>query len=265
MIKVANNQEETYNSVITIFPELKESEDERIRKSIYALITNQEQGSFGLECNHGATWKEMLAWLEKQKPIEPIDLKTWKYVVDAVLTEREGIGQYIDSPWTKEMAEKLQKRFGDIEQKPAEWSEEDKTILCDIIDKLRRFQMTVIGSESERCNEIISWLKSLRPQKKQGWSKEDIEMIDWLIRCCESEHSDLCNDRYGHQEIVSDLKRDCRKKWDWLESLKEKVAPQKQWKPSEEQLKSLQEVIDAGHFTSYPNALETLYEQLKKL
>ena len=34
MIKVANNQEETYNSVITIFPELKESEDERIRKEL---------------------------------------------------------------------------------------------------------------------------------------------------------------------------------------------------------------------------------------
>lgn len=47
----------------------------------------------------------------------------------------------------------------------------------------------------------------------------------------------------------------------WLKSLKNKYT----WKPSEEQLKSLQKVIDAGYYTSYPNSLETLYEQLKQL
>ena len=52
---------------------------------------------------------------------------------------------------------------------------------------------------------------------------------------------------------------------DWFKSLKDRVQAQTTWKPSDEQLKSLQEVIDEGHFTSYPNSLETLYEQLKKL
>jgi spermidine/putrescine-binding protein len=56
-------------------------------------------------------------------------------------------------------------------------------------------------------------------------------------------------------------KKDITKAVDWLKSLR----PQSQWRPSEEQLKSLKEVIDVGHFTSYPNALEILYEQLKKL
>ena len=37
------------------------------------------------------------------------------------------------------------------------------------------------------------------------------------------------------------------------------------FKPSDEQIKSLEEVIDAGHYTSYPFALETLYNDLKKL
>ena len=61
MIKVANNQEETYNSVITIFPELAESEDEKIRKTIISMFKSyniQKVGDF--------TDKDIIAWLEKQ-------------------------------------------------------------------------------------------------------------------------------------------------------------------------------------------------------
>ena len=58
--------------------------------------------------------------IEEQKPVDFSDLRTWKYIVDAVWTEKEGIGQYLDSPFTEEVAKKLQKRFGKIEQKPAE-------------------------------------------------------------------------------------------------------------------------------------------------
>ena len=87
-------------------------------------------------------------------------------------------------------------------------------------------------------------------------------MIDWLIRCCEKEYEELCNDKYGHQDIVSDLKRDCRKKWDWLESLKERIT----WKPSEEQMKVLDEVIRNPHLsTTEYNGLIGLMEQFKKL
>lgn len=38
-----------------------------------------------------------------------------------------------------------------------------------------------------------------------------------------------------------------------------------EWKPSDEQMAALKEVIDAGHYTSYPFSLETLYNDLKKL
>ena len=48
------------------------------------------------------------------------DLRTWKYIVATVLTEKDGIGQYLDEPFTEEVAKKLQKRFGNIEQKPVD-------------------------------------------------------------------------------------------------------------------------------------------------
>ena len=143
-----------------------------------------------------------------------------------------------------------------VPQTKQEWSEEDANKILHALHNTYA---------ADTANMLYCKIKSLRPQKKQEWSKEDIDMIDWLIRCCEKEHEELCNDRYGHQEIVSDLKRDCRKKWDWLESLKGKVVPQKQWKPSEEQMECLKEAAD-----NYPNpdvtdALYEIYRQLKAL
>lgn len=66
-----------------------------------------------------AMCEELYSLLIKQKPANTdfSDLRTWKYIVDAALTEKEGIGQYLDSPFTEEVAKKLQKRFGNIEQK----------------------------------------------------------------------------------------------------------------------------------------------------
>lgn len=46
-----------------VFPELKEDEDERIRK---ALIDGIRQ----IRCKNGVTQEQMLAWLEKQKPVK---------------------------------------------------------------------------------------------------------------------------------------------------------------------------------------------------
>ena len=59
MIEVANNQEEIYNSVITIFPELKESYDEMIRKAIIGYLKS-------LRGKHALFPYEWIAWLEKQ-------------------------------------------------------------------------------------------------------------------------------------------------------------------------------------------------------
>lgn len=155
-------------------------------------------------------------------------------------------------------------------QKPVEWSEEDVRKLNIAIYSLLRPSEAYTKSERE---QVVCWLKSFFPQPKQEWSKEDIEMIDYLIRCCETEHEELCNDKYGHQDIVSDLKRNCRKKWDWLESLKNKVVPQKQWKPTEEQMKELKKYLcdleishnmSVGGVASY-GIIKSLYEQLKAL
>lgn len=201
-----------------IFPQLRESEDERIRKW---LIDDIKRRSIGWTHSE-FTGEQILAWLEKLK-----------------------------------------------EQKPVEWSEEDEKIACTILNLLCSQvtyvtgQGTTSGKQFPTYAKERDWLenriKSLRPQPKVEWNKQDVDMLNWLIRCCEKEHEELCNDKYGHQDIISDLKCDCRKKWDWLESLKNKVVPQPHWKPSEEQMRALEECGECKR------CIKELYEQLKSI
>ena len=55
-----------------IFPELAESEDERIRNLIYCLIRDRSDNKKLLEAN-GCSGEKALAWLEKQKEQKPIE------------------------------------------------------------------------------------------------------------------------------------------------------------------------------------------------
>ena len=86
-------------------------------------------------------------------------------------------------------------------------------IIVNELDLLPKYE-----SISVTIEKPLSDIRDIDEAKSQR-SEEDREMVAWLIRCCEEENKELCNDRYGHQEIVSDLKRDCRNKWDWLEKL----------------------------------------------
>ena len=102
-------------------------------------------------------------------------------------------------------------------------SEKIRKGLIALVNFALRDGSAIAPGHNETKEEALAWLKE---QNEQQWSKDDKEMVDYLIRCCEKEHKELCNDRYGHQDIVSDLKKDCRKKWDWLKTLKQRMEEQ---------------------------------------
>ena len=70
----------------------------------------------------GKTSDEILAeydcWIDKQSKNKPdfSNIRIWKYIVDMVLTERDGIGQYLDNPDTERIAKKLQEKYGNIKK-----------------------------------------------------------------------------------------------------------------------------------------------------
>ena len=125
-------------SVEEIFPELRESEDEKIRKAISYAIA-QSTHSDGTLIN-GVNQEDAIAWLEKQKDIVPV-----------VVPEQE---------WDCQMAYSEGYRKGMESVKPAEWSEEDERhrqwILECLADGARK-----VPEYAEQYQSAFNWLKSL--------------------------------------------------------------------------------------------------------
>ena len=103
---------------------------------------------------------------------------------------------------------------------------------------------------------------------KKAWSEEDERILQCLIRDQEKALDDVRNDKYGHSEIISDLKEMYRERIDWLKQLKQRHT----WKPSKGQLECLDVAIDKvgkDHSPFFTNraylTLKALKEQLKKL
>ena len=88
-IKKCGDNKERIRMIENIFPELKESEDERIRKSLIRSFTNQH--SINFPTVDGFTREQILTWLEKQGKIKHSDYpyvpgwrKNYKYNKPAV-------------------------------------------------------------------------------------------------------------------------------------------------------------------------------------
>lgn len=228
------------------FPELKESEDERIIRAIIDALYSHTN-SINLLSSRGYQMEDIEAWFEKQKdsvsnakyiddvahafedgrkkgieeklkeqkPIEWTEL-TWKDVNDLEEIMNEvhsdyrggGIGQ---KSFGLEVLERFRYMKGDEldvkEQKPAEWSKEDEDMMDLLIKVLEvnhrngYFKANEINTLDMRVvstQELVSWLKSLKPQPKQEWSEEDREMRMKILkylstRCNVNEYEEVEN------------------------------------------------------------------------
>ena len=257
-----------------IDPELKESEDERIRKRII-------QALHGDVLDMEETTKA-IAWLNKQGEQKDIP-------ADAVLDgNKDGL-----------IADTIRcKREKQVEQKPAEWSEDNlpefESYLClmfqkfrtkgictngEIIDfvnehsqKLKDILCRAWSEEDEKIYQSImddtvqenqlnsnqtNWLRDIKyryfPQPKQEWSEEDEYCRHQLIVFCENcMVQDAGAKRCAH----------------WLKSLR----PQNTWKPCDEQMDALNYIVNLMASSERPtendlyyNILKSLRQQLKKL
>ncbi|MBO4718996.1 MAG: hypothetical protein J5658_03880 [Prevotella sp.] len=156
-------------------------------------------------------------------------------------------------------------------QKPAEWSEEDIKRLYSI-----GTQIGFLKGKYSEYQKDIDWLYALADKMgfhkcKIGevvteWKKEDID--DKMLSKPKEEWSE--DDEDIRQSIIKDIKwerantpvtvdKDIRKydkQINWLKSLRPS------WKPSEEQMKALQNAVA---LTACDKELVRLYNQLKKL
>ena len=255
-----------------LFPQLKESEDERIRKHLIEVVelywgTTNEPGK-----------AEDLAWLEKQKEaskateaVERIDKYIDEHLANAhdmkdsnpdkkyyrgwddALGKMSGILQDVYS------GEKKKDHFRDdtkmVEQKPAEWSEEDEKKIAELKNLIAQCN----GFNKENRKKAFDMIDALRPHNakkysgpKPSWKPREEELVA-LKRV-----GSILRD-YGYGELAKMVFM-IEGKLANLAVLNKSI-----WKPSEEQMGALSWMLENARGNIDFDSLKDLYKQLKKL
>ena len=160
----------------SIFPELKESEDERIRKELIEHCKNQAKPYIdtGNECPQIQSW---IVWIEKQrdkdKLIQELGEYKVKYTQEVLEKHINSISNKDDErlrrttiAFLKDFAEQGYENAVECidwigkqgKQKPAEWSEDDEKMLADACIMLDWYQ----GNNWWKAQHIKNWLKALK-------------------------------------------------------------------------------------------------------
>lgn len=159
-IDIAADKDLVKGVAITIFPELKESDDERIKKAILSALRGGIDTEKYLE-KHGTNYGEVETWLEKQK--EPDRIWTEEDDAKVKVMCKEGDLKPSEIAWLKELKNRIVKK----EQEPVEWSEKDESYLQTVISEMKASKKAALGYEHKTYDAIILWLKSLRPQSRE--------------------------------------------------------------------------------------------------
>ncbi len=239
------------------FPELKESEDEKIRKSLINYVyCHGDAGDF--------TKKEFIAWLKKQGEKKPVLDNALKEAFDKSrkdysLEEKKEASDYSESiiPTSIACGESEEEYMlhkiieaayitGKNSMQNHVWNEEDETKLTTAETFIRN--TSLIGNDGIK-EATIDWLNDLknRVQPKQDWSEEDenkIESIKGLITM-------------GKFVDINTTKTI----WNLLDSLR----PQSHYKPSEKQMKQLGWIAEQNKDNMIGKELMALYQDLKRL
>jgi len=232
-----------------VFPELRESEDERIRKMCIGAVNIAASAEGGLLHSEAS---ECLAWLEEQKDKNCLacDQHLKGYIAGRKATEEEKQKESLHIPEScKENADSFTSQCGDNR--------------FEIIDKAKKdiLEKTNIKSSPDEMKVLdnilfrawqMGWLSKydviVPEQKPVEWSEEDKRILDDV----------------SHLLIMlnyKDMARDYKK-------AVEKLIYRPHWKPSEEHLSALLAVFnDPNNIGSQTCqlALTDLYNDLKKL
>ena len=168
-----------------LFPELEESEDEKIRKWIASYI---HRGVFNEE-EHPKALKA-IEWLEKQGDInqEYIPREDHERIRDEYYeqglkdgmkrTDLEAIKEHIRHDYISGDVNKRLKECGwhITEEETVRWSKEDERLYGNLIGYLDGTN----GMFEEGANACIKWLESIR--KRNSWKPSDEQMyiLNWV-------------------------------------------------------------------------------------
>ena len=236
VLDVVNNLQEVnpsdegiQNWVNENFPELKESENEMIRKVLIELVKCNEKSGYKLLNN--VPTSSILAWLEKQGEQK-----------QTVIIPRFRIGDVITS--TKNSALKYKIKAVGVLNELGEYD----YVVEDVTDtdyKGRIHKMSI--------SKVDEW--GVVVEQKPICSEEDENILNAITYTVKNSGYNNCIGVSNEMMIT------------FIKSLKDRVQPQFTWKPSDEQMDAINDAIDylGGNTKIVRKHLMSLYEQLKKL
>ena len=234
----------------SIFPELAENEDEKTRKELVNFILYKVGHLLDEETEH-----RFVAYLEKQKeqkPVEPsideLQRREDEFYNFKIFAAKQATEHHIsfvhNFEWNNFCAELLS--YFNEKQKPvdtteiahcincpvyekAEWSEEDEEIigrLRSVVNKLACYTNS-LDVNGDYCEgdyaKLDDWLhnrlKSLRPQPKVEWSKEDQKMLRDVYESLYAYQCDLRGDESPDTELLDQVEKEKQ----WVKSLPERL------------------------------------------
>ena len=233
-----------------IFPELAESEDEKIRKDIIDLLKELlELGGIAQDTWDRKECEKYIAWLEKQGEL-----------VSSLTIGLDNAHERIDK-----LIQKNNKLISQLEEKQREqkptWSEEEKKKLDRIYYILgiaadeHAYSNTCRLIGDKEAVELQDFLHSIaKPEQNPAWSEEDESHIRYLIECleCCKKGAALTMPTSTSQEYIN-----------WLKSLRpqKKQTPVK-WSEDEKEIWNKAEKafpnsgnMQSGFVTGYKEAI----------
>lgn len=249
-------------TVEEIFPELIEPEGEEIRKEILDYIKHIEAQTIPEK-----QYDSWIAWLEKQKVLTTEEDLQGKEDVLWCIKQAKKHAKDENEMGTCWFAEKwIEKQGEPTDINPSEFDlhlnkllKQFETLPKEELASSLSFYLKVVQNDviykEEKQNEKISSQTKIvikKDEKSAAWSEEDNVRLQRIIDF-------LWYNRKGDTDTIYQQEQDI----DWLKSLR----PQKQWKPSKEQMKALHDMNLTGNisYTGQAQELIDLYKDLKKL
>jgi hypothetical protein len=213
-------------------PELIESEDERIRKEIIDFATKANNGVTSILANN-YNFNKWIALLEKraeQKTVviipkfrvgDKIRRKTPRRYDKDMQVSRIGSNYYLCNHLGKFSSESIsfseESNYELVEQKPAEWSDEDEEIVEALNNYVKNldilFSEIKIGNKDilskEFREKVQSWLKSLkeRVQFQPQWKPSVEQMIALKCAITTADEKWVCMNTKDLESLYEDLKK----------------------------------------------------------
>ena len=234
--------------IIDIFYELKESEDEKVRRAILNYLTKMWGNSQDDVC--GVNVEDAIAWLEKQKSVGEI-------------VSRCKASWYNEGGWHDALEKQGNKKKYTFKSIPrllemVEPTERARAYCQKLIDTLAEEGYATDAKIVEECLKQMNGEKvALATMDDQKINKSEDEMIrKAIIEFFESEDDNTTYSLVSKKDILS-----------WLEKQGDKYETI--WKPTKEQINALTHFVrsvgESGYTSPYDNNTKLLYSLLTDL